>query len=263
VAFLQFLFLYRLPSIEKKEVTEISIERLDYKAALPFLKNRQFVGLLIAWMLFEFVNFAFTTYDQQFLVTIFDTPEQTAALLASIGNAAGIAAPIAGLISDRLPWTKKWIIIAVGCICLTLAAVAGWKAAVFEFFIFYLIMHIFGNILLVGSVRPMVPFLVGRGGATTVAVGLSVLTLFQFGGEALETLVPVALGVFNTPEAAAAGTISAQAFESTTWFVLLPVMVVGSFCSLLVRPTKQQRQLPESPQGKKSDGDATFKPGTA
>jgi hypothetical protein len=197
------------------------------------------------------------------LTGIWGIDAQTAALLASIGNAAGIAAPIAGLISDRLPWTKKWIIIVVGCICLTIAAVAGWKVALFEFFIFYLLMHIVGNILLVGSVRPMVPFLVGRGGATTVAVGLSVLTLFQFGGEVLETLVPIALGIFNTPEAAALGEISSQAYESTTWFVLLPVMVVGTCFSLLIRPSKKQRAQREPPMGKKSDGDKDFRPGAA
>jgi MFS family permease len=255
VAFVQFLLLYRLPSLEKGEVSEISVVRLDYKKALPFLKNRQFIGLLIAWMLFEFVNFAFTSYDQNFLTVVWGVPDQTAALLASIGNAAGIAAPLAGLLSDRLPWTKKWIIIVFGCVCLTIAAVVGWKVALFEFFIFYLIMHVVGNILLVGSVRPMVPFLIGRGGATVVAVGLSVLTLFQFGGEVLETLVPVALGIFNTAEAAAAGQIAPQAFELTTWFVLLPVMVVGTVFSLLVRPSKKQRLVMKADDAKKLSED--------
>ena len=206
---------------------------------------------LIAWMLFEFVNFAFTTYDATFLTAVFGVENQMAAFLSSLCNAAGILAPIGGAISDRLPWTKKWIIIAIGCFSLTLACVAGWKLAAFELFILMMIFHIVGNILLVGSVRPMVPFLVGRGGATAVAVGLSILTFFQFLGELLETLVPIFLGIFNASPAAqqwiidngaAAGSIAGTAYQDTTLFVLLPVMLVGSFFSILVKPKKADVQ---------------------
>lgn len=144
-------------------------------------------------MLFEFVNFAFTTYDEAFLTAQFPEMwvgiEWMPAFLMTCGNACGILAPIGGWISDKLPWTKKWIIIFVGCFCLLLAVVFGWKVGAFYFFGFYLLFHIVGNVLLVGSVRPMVPFLVGRGGQTAVAVGLSILTVFQFGGECLETFV--------------------------------------------------------------------------
>lgn len=262
IALVQFIILYRLPSIEKGEVSEISIERLDYKTAFPFLKNRQFVGLLIAWMLFEFVNFAFTTYDATFLTAVFGVENQMAAFLSSLCNAAGILAPIGGAISDRLPWTKKWIIIAIGCFSLTLACVAGWKLAAFELFILMMIFHIVGNILLVGSVRPMVPFLVGRGGATAVAVGLSILTFFQFLGELLETLVPIFLGIFNASPAAqqwiidngaAAGSIAGTAYQDTTLFVLLPVMLVGSFFSILVKPKKADVQAAKADNNARAD----------
>lgn len=253
IALVQFAVLYRLPNIEKGEVSEISIERLDYRAAFPFLKNRQFVGLLIAWMLFEFVNFAFTSYDATFLTTTFDVDNQLAALLASICNAAGILAPVGGIISDRLPWTKKWIMIAIGCFGLVLACVFGWKVAAFELFVVMMIFHICGNIVLVGSVRPMVPFLVGRGGATAVAVGLSILTFFQFLGEVLETAVPVFLGVFNTAEAAMAGLVAPSAYQDVTLFVLLPVMLVGSFFALLVRPSKKDRDAAKADNNARAD----------
>ncbi|MGI6033298.1 MAG: MFS transporter [Coriobacteriales bacterium] len=253
IALVQFAILYRLPSIEKGEVTEISIERLDYKTAFPFLKNRQYIGLLISWMLFEFVNFAFTSYDATFLTGVFGVDNQYATLLSSICNAAGILAPIGGMISDRLPWTKKWIMISIGCFSLTLACVFGWKIAAFELFIVMMIFHICGNIVLVGSVRPMVPFLVGRGGATAVAVGLSILTFFQFLGEVLETLVPVFLGIFNTAEAAAMGVIAGSAYQDTATFVLLPVMLVGSFFSLLVRPNKKDREAAKADNNARAD----------
>ena len=64
-----------------------------------------------------------------------------------------------------------------------LSVVFCWQVGAFFFFGFYLLFHIVGNVLLVGSVRPMVPFLVGRGCQTAVALGLSILTVFQFGGE--------------------------------------------------------------------------------
>ena len=248
VALIVFIVLYRLPSIEKGEVSEISIERLDYKSALPFLKNRQFVGLLIAWMLFEFVNFAFTTYDEAFLTAQFPEMwvgmEWMPAFLMTCGNACGILAPIGGWISDKLPWTKKWIIIFVGCFCLLLAVVFGWKVGAFYFFGFYLLFHIVGNVLLVGSVRPMVPFLVGRGGQTAVAVGLSILTVFQFGGECLETFVSYAIGAFASMDASAIGHVAVppEAFQMTTWAVMLPIIVIGTAFALLTRPSKAERE---------------------
>ena len=253
VALIVFIVLYRLPSIEKGEVSEISIERLDYKSAFPFLKNRQFVGLLIAWMLFEFVNFAFTTYDEAFLTAQFPEMwvgiEWMPAFLMTCGNACGILAPIGGWISDKLPWTKKWIIIFVGCFCLLLAVVFGWKVGAFYFFGFYLLFHIVGNVLLVGSVRPMVPFLVGRGGQTAVAVGLSILTVFQFGGECLETFVSYAIGAFASMDASAIGHVAVppEAFQMTTWAVMLPIIANGTAFALLTRPSKAEREAAKSP----------------
>ena len=219
-------------------------------------------------MLFEFVNFAFTTYDEAFLTAQFPEMwvgmEWMPAFLMTCGNACGILAPIGGYISDKLPWTKKWIIIVAGCMCLLLAVVFGWKVGAFYFFGFYLLFHIVGNVLLVGSVRPMVPVLVGRGGQTAVAVGLSILTVFQFGGECLETFVSYAIGAFASMDAGVIGhaAVPPEAFQMTTWTVMLPIIVIGTAFAFLTRPSKAERAAavqaaqPDAPRWQPGEIDA-------
>ena len=95
----------------------------------------------------------------------------------------------------------------------------------------------------------MVPFLVGRGGQTAVAVGLSILTVFQFGGECLETFVSYAIGAFASMDASAIGHVAVppEAFQMTTWAVMLPIIVIGTAFALLTRPSKAEREAAKTP----------------
>ncbi|MDR1358754.1 MAG: MFS transporter [Coriobacteriales bacterium] len=226
VAFVQFAIVYRIP--RKEETTEITLEPLKYREALPYLKNRQFIALLIAWLLFEYINYGFTTFDVTFLQEGFGVDPVTAALVGSIASACGILAPISGAILDKLKWSRKWILVAIGCCALAICTVFGFKAASIYLFAAYFFWHVIGNVMLVGSCRPMVPFLLGRGGSTVVAVALSFLTFFQYLGETLETFFTLAIGAWG--------------YEMASWVALTPFAVIATVFAFFVRPSKAEKE---------------------
>jgi membrane protein implicated in regulation of membrane protease activity len=78
----------------------------------------------------------------------------------------------------------------------------------------------------------MVPFLVGRGGSTTVAVALSFLTFFQYLGETLETFFTVAVGAWG--------------FDAASWIALTPFAVIATVFAFLIRPSKADRKRIEA-----------------
>jgi hypothetical protein len=78
----------------------------------------------------------------------------------------------------------------------------------------------------------MVPFLIGKGGATAVAVALSLLTFFQYLGETLESFFTIAIGVWG--------------YDLAGWIALTPFAVIATVFSFLVRPTKAERKRIEA-----------------
>jgi MFS family permease len=237
IAFVQFAIVYRLP--REHEVTEIKLQPLKYREALPYLKNRQFIALLIAWLLFEYVNYGYTTYDVTFLQTAFEMDPAKAALIGSIASACGILAPISGAILDKLHWARKWILVAVGCCALAVCTCFGLKSASIYLFAVYFLWHVIGNIALVGSCRPMVPFLIGKGGATTVAVALSLLTFFQYLGETLESVFTIAIGIWG--------------YDTAGWIALTPFAIIATVFAFFVRPSKADRARIEAKESQESE----------
>ena len=75
------------------------------------------------------------------------------------------------------------------------------------------------------------------------------LTVFQFGGECLETFVSYAIGAFASMDASAIGHVAVPpvAFQMTTWAVMLPIIVIGTAFALLTRPSKAEREAAKSP----------------
>ncbi|MDR0514951.1 MAG: MFS transporter, partial [Coriobacteriaceae bacterium] len=171
--------------------TGVSAETKPIKEVLPFFKQYQVIMLAIVWLAFNYVNYCFTTYAPIYFAGgfgdagmgagngIMTTGE--AAFWGSISSALGILAPIPAAIYDRLKRNMKWVIIAFGALILALTAVTGFRNEMGPFngwtmFYLYLACNAIGNMCLVGCIRPYVPLLVGRGGATAVTLGLSLVT---------------------------------------------------------------------------------------
>lgn len=251
-------FVYKTPQVD----TGVSAELKPIREILPFLKQHQLVMLAIVWLAFNYVNYCFTTYAPVYFAggfsSIMDT--STAATWGSITSALGILAPLPAFVYDRLQRNKKWVLIMFGALVLTLTAVTGFRSELGPFsgwsmFILYLLCNAIANMILVGTIRPYVPLLVGRGGATAVTLGLSIVTFLQFFGQSLMSFC------FGSAVAASGGQLISSANQLAfmpaevaqaslnAWGigcleVVLPVAVIAFVCSLFLKPS-ELKQLDE------------------
>jgi MFS family permease len=249
------LFAYKAPSIN----TGVSGETKKIREILPFFKQYQIVALAVVWLAFNYVNYCFTTYSPIYFAggfaAIMDNTSwyTNPAFWASISSALGILAPIPSAISDKLNRNRKWILIALGVLVLALTAVFGFRSQMgpisgWAMFYLYLACNAIGNAILVGTIRPYVPLLVGRGGATAVTLGLSMVTFLQFLGQ---TVMSTA---FGGAVAANGGQLIASASQLKqmppeiaqksldAWGIgcleaVLPVAVVALVCAFFLKPS--------------------------
>jgi MFS family permease len=252
IALLGIILIYKNP---KKGETEISTEAKPFKEVLPIFKQHQFVMVGIAWLAYNYVNYCFTTYNTVFFAggfsDLFDGP--TANMWGSIASALGIIAPIFGVIYDKIQRNRKYLLIMLGVAILCLAATTGFKTEFlglsgWPLFIMYLVFQCLSNAILVASIRPYVPLLVGRGGVTAVSLGLSVITILQYAGQMVSTsvfggLVSAGGGVLARNAGQPIGELSAWVHAS--WVTLVVPSIVALVCCFFIKPAP----LPPGAQG--------------
>lgn len=224
IAFLLIAVVYRNPRAD--EATEVSTESRPFKEVWPFLRSRQLLALAVAWLVFNFVNYCFTTYNVAFFQEGWGMDAARASLVGSIASACGIIAPFFGAVSDRIQRDKKYLMIVVGSIALLLAACFGFKTGGMYVFVLYMVFQVLGNAILVATCRPMVPMLVGRGGITAVTFGLAIITILQY------------LGQIFVHEFGAA--VDAFGYATASWIVMVPLAVIGLLSSFFIKPGRQE-----------------------
>lgn len=232
VCLVAFAVVFRLPNAD--ESSEVSAERKPFKEVMHFFKSRQLWCLIIAFMIFNYMNYNFSTYLKTFLAA--DPASATggmgwdmgvAGLAAGLITACGILAPIGGMILDKTKKSNQYLLVVIGVTSLTLACVFSYQTSN-VIFALYVVFFCIGNMLLNACCRPLVPSFLFKGGATAVAMGLSFLTCAQYLGQVPMSFIMEAL--------------LAQGFTyaSATMAAFVPVGVVGIVLAFLVKPSKKQ-----------------------
>ncbi len=263
-----FAIVFRAP--REDERSQVSPERKPLKDVLYLFKNRQLWCLIIMFVIFNYMNYAFS----QYLKTWLQTPEALGgfgwdATMAGVWGglicACGALAPIGGIILDKTPKDKKYLCVVAGIVGLTICSALAFQA---QFFIPYVIFFCIGNMMLNACCRPLVPTFVFKGGQTAVAFGLSLLTLGQYAGQMVTSY---AFAPFNEGLTAASNTVItakqnvlaaggtpadfgpaiAEAVQEAlaagihvdpmlAFWCLVPVGIVGCLLSLGVKPSKKK-----------------------
>lgn len=263
-----FAVVFREP--REDERSQVSPELKTLKDVLKYFKNRQLWCLIFMFVVFNYMNYAFS----QYLKTWLQTPillgglgwdATSAGLWGGLICACGALAPIGGLILDKTPRDKKYLVVVVGIIGLTVAAALFARA---EFFVPYVLFFCLGNMLLNAACRPLVPTFVFKGGATAVAFGLSLLTVGQYAGQMITSYVcaPFSNGLtaasnvaieakkavlasggtpadFGPAIGQAAQEALAQGIQvdpSLAFWALIPVGIVGVILSIGVKPSSKK-----------------------
>lgn len=239
-----FAVVFRAP--RENERSQVSPVRKPLKEVLYLFKNRQLWCLIFMFVIFNYMNYAFSQYLKTWLqIPIanggFGWDAATAGLWGGLIVACGALAPIGGIILDKTPRNKKYLCVVAGIIGLTVCSALSFHAA---FFIPYVVFFCIGNMMLNACCRPLVPTFVFKGGQTAVAFGLSLLTLGQYIGQMVTSY---ACEPFNaTLTAATAGTGVVD--PSLIFWALVPIGVVGCLLSFGVKPSKNAGKPAEDAQ---------------
>jgi MFS family permease len=244
VCLLLIVFVYKDPP---RGQTEISSEAKPLKEVLPLFKQHQVWMVLIAWCAFNYINYGLSTYNAVFFAGGFGPEMFTGASAntwGSIVNAMGILAPLFGLISDRINRNRKYLLISLGVLFLTLSGVVGFKTQFlglsgWPLFMIYFMVQLLGNAILVATVRPYIPLLVGRGGITAISLGLSLITILQYGGQMFS---PLFFGLIQTnggilPRSAGQPIGNLSGWASATWTGLVIPGIIAFICCFFIKPT--------------------------
>jgi MFS family permease len=232
------LVFYRLPA---KENAQISTESVTLKAGLKVLMNRQTIALMVCMFLYTCVSHCFTTFN----VTFFTSPKDgtmlaglgletgVANLIASITSAAGILAPIFGKVSDMINANRKFLLIVLGACFYLCACLLGFKDLGMFAFVLWIITMMLANSMLVATIRPMMPLLIGRiGGFTAVTLGMAFITFLEFAGQ-----------IFTSYYGAV---VDALGWTLASLAVASPVAALLVICALLIKPAKQPQKVAEA-----------------
>lgn len=236
-------FIVRDP--EGDDQTEVSTERVSYsdpkvKAAL---KQPQLWFLAIAWLAFNFCNYAFTNnMSTWFSIGGFSWSHDAnmVALANTLFSACGIIAPFFGIVYDKITKYRKWLFVAFGSLSIALMSCFGFKAGGDWVFWGYAVFQVLGNCIMIAGVRPYVPMLTGRGGATAVSFGFALVTFLQQLGN---TVSGVAFS------AAMGGGTDLAALSFASMITIVPVGIIGFICCCFIRLPKQAG----GPQGGKPE----------
>jgi MFS family permease len=243
VCLLLIIFAYKNPP---KGQTEISSEAKPFKEVLPLFKQHQIWMVLISWCAFNYINYSLSTYNAVFFAGGFGPGMFSAASAntwASIVNSMGILAPLFGAISDRINRNRKYLLIALGVLFLTMSGVVGFKAEFiglsgWPLFVIYLLVQFLGNAILVATVRPYIPLLIGRGGVTAISLGLSLVTILQYAGQMFS---PLFFGLIQSnggiiPRVAGQPIGDLAGWASATWVGLVIPGRVAFVCCFFIKP---------------------------
>lgn len=236
-------FIVRDP--EGEEATEVSTERVSYSdpKVMSAIKQPQLWLLCVAWLAFNFCNYAFTNNMSTWFSLAgwsWSGDAGTVALVNTLFSACGIIAPFFGMVYDKIQKYKKWLFVAFGALSIALMCIAGFKSWGEWTFWIYAIFQVLGNCIMIAGVRPYVPLLVGRGGATAVSFGFALITFLQQLGNTLSGIIfSAAMG---------AGDLAGMEFASMV--TIVPIGIIGFICTLFIRLPKQQG----GPQGGKPQG---------
>ena len=234
ISALLVIFGYRDP--QKEEGSEVSTHALPFKEIWPIMKQHQLLMIFIAWMSFTFINSTFTSYNVSFFQDSLKMDYLTANRWASIAAGAGLCAPVFGFIADRINRYRRWILVSIGVLCLLFTGVFGFHVSLGPMtggaiMALYLFVQFAANGIMIALIRPYIPMLVGRGGVTAVSLGLSLLTLLQFGIQFFTA--PVFGGIQDA--AVAAGASSAEAWARAANFSIIPLGIVTLICTFFIR----------------------------
>lgn len=233
---------------DQSEATEVSTERASYsdprvKAAI---KQPQLWLLCVAWLAFNFCNYAFTNNMSSWFSLAgwsWSGDAGTVAMVNTLVSACGIIAPFFGIVYDHIQRMKKWLFVAFGSLCIFLMCVFGFKEWGEWTFWLYLITQVLGNCIMIAGVRPYVPMLTGKGGATAVSFGFSLITLLQQLGNTLSGVI------FS----AVMGQGGLDGMQFASWVTIVPVGLIGFLCSLGI---KLPKNAGGKPQGKPQEAAA-------
>lgn len=205
------------------------------------IKQPQLWFLCIAWLVFNFGNMSFTNYLSNWIQMSgwsWASNAGVVSIVTSLVSACGIIAPFFGIVYDKITKYKKWLFVSFGSLCILLMCVFGMRAWGEWTFYVYVVFQVLGNCILIAGIRPYVPLLTGRGGATAVSFGFACVTFLQQLGNTLA-------GVIHSQAAAALstvpGTIDLVGLSAAGWYVMVPVTAIGFICSLFIRLPKQAK----------------------
>ena len=228
-------FIVRDP--DASEATEVSTERASYsdpkvKAAI---KQPQLWFLCVAWLAFNFCNYAFTNNMSTWFSLAgwsWSHDATTVSLANTLFSACGIIAPFFGIVYDKIQKYSKWLFVSFGALSIALMCIAGFKAWGEWTFWVYAVFQVLGNCIMIAGVRPYVPLLTGRGGATAVSFGFALITFLQQLGNTLSGVIfSAAMG---------AGDLAGLSFASMV--TIVPIGIIGFICTLFIRLPQQQGQ---------------------
>jgi MFS family permease len=235
--------------------TEISSEAKPFKEVLPLFKQHQIWMVLIAWCAFNYINYSLSTYNAVFFAGGFGPgmfDGRSANMWASIVNSMAVLAPLFGAISDRIKRERKYLLIALGVLFLTMSGIIGYKPVFlgvsgWPLFTIYLLVQFLGNAILVATVRPYIPLLVGRGGVTAISLGLSLITILQYAGQMFS---PLFFGLIQSnggilPRVAGQPIGDLAGWASATWVGLVIPGIAALICCFFIKPAPH----PHSEQG--------------
>lgn len=227
-----FFILFRLPRAD--ESSEVSQERKPFTEIMGVFKSRQLWCLIVAFLIFNYMNYNFSTYLKTWMALPLEeggmgVEEAIAGVAAGFITACGILAPIGGIILDKTPKPKQYLLVVIGIVALTGCCLFAYRQGT-AMFALYVILFCIGNMFLNACCRPLVPSFVFKGGATAVGFGLSFLTCGQYLGQIPMSYVME--GLMGTGMDYAAATVAG----------FVPVGVVGIILAFLVKPSKQKAE---------------------
>ena len=235
---LTFIFVH---DPQKGETTEVSTERVPYSdpRVKATIKQPRLWCLCVAWLAFNYTNMAFSNYLSNYIQMSgmgWASDASLVSIVTSLISACGVLAPFFGIVYDKIQKNKKWLFIAFGSLGILLMACFGMRTWGTWSFVIYVIFQVLGNCMLVAGIRPYIPLIMGRGGATAVAFGFACVTFLQQLGNTLAGVVyAYAAAAFSADPTM----IDIAGLGTASWAVLVPVAAIGLICTFFIRLPKQ------------------------
>lgn len=237
VAFVLFAAVYKMP---EGATGDMGVEG-TFRDSLKYCKNRRVWILGAVFFLFSMTTIGImNTYYNTFLETQLGFDAQTASSLSSVIMFISLfVAPLTGLVSDRLPLGRKYI---VGILMMVLLIPTG-------FFMFYagdgaiaimwvtIVLQGVGGGMCGGSLRPMAPMLM-RNTAMGATMAMAIMQFCQNLGSAVGSPLFGAV-------------MSSQGWEMASYILQLPAYILALVLCFFILPRgKDVKHLDDVPADK-------------